>query len=37
MQRFERALDVLTNILTLVSGVAISLMAVHIVIHITGR
>jgi len=37
MQRFERALDVLTYILTLVSGVAITLMAIHIVVDITGR
>jgi TRAP-type C4-dicarboxylate transport system permease small subunit len=37
MQRFERALDTLTHILTLVSGVAISLMAIHIVVDITGR
>ena len=37
MQRFERALDALTNILVMVSGVAISLMAIHIVVDITGR
>jgi TRAP-type C4-dicarboxylate transport system permease small subunit len=37
MQRFERALDALTNILVMVSGVVISLMAVHIVVDIAGR
>ena len=37
MQRFVRALDALTNILVMVSGVAISLMAIHIVVDITGR
>jgi len=37
MQRLERALDMLTDVLTLVSGIAISLMAIHIVADITGR
>jgi TRAP-type C4-dicarboxylate transport system permease small subunit len=37
MQRFERALDTLTNILMLVSGIAISLMAVQIAADVAGR
>jgi TRAP-type C4-dicarboxylate transport system permease small subunit len=37
MRRFERVLDALTNILVAVSGLAISLMAIHIVIDISGR
>lgn len=37
MQRFARALDALTHILVVVSGIAIALMAVHIVVDIAGR
>jgi TRAP-type C4-dicarboxylate transport system permease small subunit len=37
MHRFERALDTLTDILVVVSGIAISLMAIHIVVDVGGR
>jgi TRAP-type C4-dicarboxylate transport system permease small subunit len=37
MRLFVRALDALTNILVVVSAVAISLMAVHIVADVSGR
>jgi len=37
MQGFTRALDALTNILVIASGVAISLMALHIAADVAGR
>lgn len=37
MQRFARGLDALTYLLVIVSGIAISLMAIHIVVDVGGR
>lgn len=37
MQRFERVLDALTNVLVFVSGIAICLMAVQIAADVAGR
>jgi TRAP-type C4-dicarboxylate transport system permease small subunit len=37
MQRFVRILDALTHVLVVISGIAISLMALHIVADVAGR